>query len=141
MTPRTESQCPCGFKIAKDKVISEKKMTSKIQTLVFDSVNKRFERHMQEVESWCVVSKVAKNEQAVVVALGLSYNDASGVKDKLFNRLELGDFRSDTGVAKFKVLMDGFFKNDDISEMYEPLVEFIRFRRGDKQSIGDYILV
>ena len=115
-------------------------MSVKLSPPLFDCKSKRYDRYMQEVDAWCLVSKVDKKEQAVVLALSLPDSDESGVKDKLFNDISLADLNIDGGVNTFKTFMDGLFKKDDLTETYERYVEFDRFVRVSTQSIDEFIM-
>ena len=81
-----------------------------------------------------------QKEQGLVLALSLPDDDPSGVKDKLFNEVALTELNSDDGYTKFTTFLDGLFKKDDLSDMYEKLTDFIRYRQGDNQDMEKFIL-
>ena len=85
--------------------------TTKIKVPQFDSVNKPYEMYVKEIKFWQKLSKVDKQEQAVLLAYNLPDNDPSGIKEKLFLELELDTLSADDGIDKFlKYMNDIFFE-------------------------------
>ena len=111
----------------------------KIKVPKFDSVNKPYSTYMQEIEFWKVVSKVDRKEQAVILAYDLPEDDPSGIRDKLFNEVDIKELNSDEGMEKFIAYMDKLFKKDDQTQAYEDYMAFDSYRRAGSQKIIDFI--
>ena len=93
---------------------------------VFNSVNKPYDHYIKEIDFWCVASKIDKKQQGVLLAYELPANDPSGIRDQVFNELDLVKLNAD-GVTVFKDYMDKMFKKDDQT------VQFDSFRHRAKQ--------
>ncbi len=112
----------------------------KISAPVFGG-DKKFEQYMMEVDAWCAVQHgVEKKDQAVVLALSLPDNDTTGVKDKLFHDIPLTELNCEGGVQKFKDFMNGLFKRDDLTMVYERYSQFENCRRESSETVEEYIL-
>ena len=72
--------------------------TVKVKVPIFDSVNKPYDRYLQEIELWKIVCKVDKKEQAVLLAYELPENDPSGIRDKILNELPTSELNCDDGL-------------------------------------------
>ena len=103
--------------------------TTKIKVPEFDSVNKTYEMYVKEVKFWLKLTKVAKEEQAVLLAYNLPDNDPSGIKEKLFLELDLDTLSTDDGVKEYLEYMDAIFLKDDLTKTYEDYVEFDSYKR------------
>ena len=111
----------------------------RLPTPVF-SGEKKFEQYMLEVEAWSVVCGIAKEDQAVHLALALPANDLTGVKEKLFHDIPLVELHVANGLEKFREFMNSLFKKDDLTMVYERYTQFEQFKREPNQTIEQYIL-
>ena len=58
----------------------------------------------------------------------------SVIKDKLFSEVKMEELNVAGGYDKFKEFLDGIFKKNDLTDMYEKLIQFIKYRRGEKEA-------
>ena len=114
--------------------------TIKVKVPIFDSVNKPYDRYLQEIELWKIVCKVDKKEQAVLLAYELPENDPSGIRDKVLNELPTSDLNCDDGLKKYIAYMDKIFKKDEQTQAYECYVQFDTYRRSPNQKITDFLM-
>ena len=49
----------------------------------FNSTSKPYERYIEELRAWCIVTELDKNKRGLAVALSLPENDPSGIRDKI----------------------------------------------------------
>ena len=52
------------------------------------SKEKPYERYVEEIHAWCIVTDLDAKKQGVAIALSLPENDSTGVRDKVFNDLK-----------------------------------------------------
>ena len=107
---------------------------------VFNSTTKPYDRHIEELKAWCIVTDLYKAKQGLAVALSLPENDASGVRDKVFNDIKLQYLNKDTGVELLIKYLDSLFKRDELSEVYERYAKFDRYEKKDRDKMEDFIL-
>ncbi len=112
----------------------------KVKTPVFDSVNKPYDRYVQEIAYWKIVSKIDKKEQAVMLAYELPDSDPSGIRDKMLNELPLDKLNCEDGVANYIAYMDKIFKKDEQTQSYEFYVEFDTYKRRSDQKVTDFLM-
>ena len=103
--------------------------------------DKRFEQYMMEVDAWCAVTHgVAKNDQALLLALSLPDEDPTNIKDKLFNDIPLAELNCEGGVTRFKAFMNNIFTKDDLTIVYERFNQFEKCQRDQTETVEQYIL-
>ena len=52
---------------------------------LFDSVNKPYDRYVDEIRAWAFITDLEKEKQGIAIALSFPENDPSGIRDKVFN--------------------------------------------------------
>ena len=67
-----------GLRISSTLAVT-KKMSYKYPP-VFDGTSKPYDRYIEELKAWCIVTDLNKAKQGLAVALSLSENDASGAR-------------------------------------------------------------
>ena len=85
----------------------------------FDSINKPYDRYIEELKTWCFVTELEKERQAPAVILSFPEEDPSGIRDKVFNELKLDEVSQKYGIKKLITYLDKLFKKDELSEVYE----------------------
>ena len=104
------------------------------------SKEKPYDRYVDEIRAWCIVTELDKKKQGVAIALSFPESDPSGVRDKVFNELKLETINADDGVEKLIEYLDKLFKKDELSEVYERYILFDRYERESEMKIDDFIL-
>ena len=105
---------------------------------VFDSTSKSYDSYNEELKAWCIVKDLNKAKQGLAVALSMPENDASGVRDKVFNEIKLQDLNKDTGVELLIKCFDSLFKRDELSEVYERYTKFARHEKKDQDNMEEF---
>lgn len=106
----------------------------------FNSVSKPYDRYIEELNAWCVVTDIAKSKQAVAIALSFPENDPSGIRDKVFNELKLESINRDNGVETLITYMNKLFKKDELAEVYERFTLFFRYTKDSNKKMEDFIM-
>ena len=106
----------------------------------FNSKGKPYDRYIEELRAWCIVTELDKKKQGVATALLLPENDPSGARDKVFNELKLETINADNGVDTLITYFDGLFKKDKLSEVYERYIHFDRYVRENDKKMEEFIL-
>lgn len=100
---------------------------------------KSYDRYIEELKAWSIVTDLEPPKQAVAVALSFPDSDPTQVKDKLFNELKIEELNTDGGMALLIGFMDKLFKKDELTQVYERYVSFDRFRRVKDMRMESYI--
>ena len=91
------------------------------------SKEKPYDRYVDEIRAWCIVTELDKKKQGVAIALSFPESDPSGVRDKVFNELKLETITADDGVEKLIEYLDKLFTKDELSEVHERYILFDRY--------------
>ena len=100
---------------------------------------KSYDRYIEELKAWSIVTDLEPPKQAVAVALSFPDSDPTQVKDKLFNELKIEELNTDGGMALLIGFMDKLFKKVELTQVYERYVSFDRFRRVKDMRMESYI--
>lgn len=106
----------------------------------FNSQTKPYDRYIEELKGWCIVTELDKKKRGIAIALSMPENDPSGVRDKIFNEISLEQLNTDGGVDILINYMNSLFKRDELSDIYERYLNFDRFSREAKQKMEEFIL-
>ena len=112
-------------------------MTMRINPPDFKS--KSYERYKRELEAWKQVTDVDKKKQGIAIALSLPEEHESGIREKVFDEIDLGVLNADDGLAKLVEFLDQKLGKDELSDSLEKFEDFEDFCRDSKQSIVEYI--
>ena len=77
------------------------KMTMKINPPLFKSEIKSYDRYKQELLAWKEVTEVPATKQAVAVALSLPENDATRIREKVFDEIPLVDLKAEGALTNW----------------------------------------
>ena len=78
---------------------------------------KSYESWLKELQAWLVITKVEKKKQAVAIVL--SFEDGSEVRDKVFHEIDIEELNSTDGVEKLLEHLDKWYKKDELAGSYE----------------------
>ena len=112
-------------------------MTMRINPPDFKS--KSYERYKRELEAWKQVTEVDKKKQGIAIALSLPEEHESGIREKVFDEIDLGVLNADDGLAKLVEFLDQKLGKDELSDSLKKFEDFEDFCRDSKQSIVEYI--
>ena len=88
---------------------------------------------------WSIATSVAKDKQALVVALSLPEDHESNIKENIFSELETSELNSDTGMERLITFLDKRFLKDSFVEAYEKYKKWSGFVRKVDQKVEDFI--
>ena len=106
----------------------------------FESTTKPYERYIEELKAWCMVTDLEEEKQGIATALSLPENDPSGVRDEVFNQVTLGKLNKTDGVEILMTYLDSLFKKDELSEVYERYINFDGHQKDPKQEMEEFVL-
>ena len=66
----------------------------------FESTTKPYERYIEKLKAWCMVTDLDKEKQGIAIGLSLPENDPSVVRDKVFNDVTLDKLNKTDGVER-----------------------------------------
>ena len=98
-------------------------MKTRVPTLMFKRPE-TYEQYKNEVKLWQIVCGLDKNKQAIVLWLNLPQNDASDIKVKISNKIEV-EMNTDDGVKRYLEVMDAAFKLSEQASIYKVFLDFI----------------
>ena len=102
--------------------------------------DKAYERYVEELRGWAMVTDLDAKKQAVAVALSFEENDPRQIRDKIFSELKLEDLNKEDGMVTLITFLDKLYKKDPLTNVYEHYVNFDRFKRQSNVTMENYIL-
>lgn len=114
-------------------------MSTKIETPVYNADSKPYERYKQELYAWREITNLAKEKQAIAIALSLPENDPKNIREKVFDEISLADLKKDTGMDTLITFLDTILLKEDLADCFERYEHFEEVKREEGQSINDFI--
>ena len=71
-------------------------MTTRINPQTFNKA-KTYERFRQELLAWTEITDLSKDKQGIAIALSLSDDDESQIREKVFDQIAIDDLKSNDG--------------------------------------------
>ena len=102
--------------------------------------DKPYERYIEELNAWTFITELEKDKQAIAVALSFPENDESHIRDKVFSEINMDDLKEEDGIKTLITFMDGIFKKDELTQVYDAYIKFDRFKRTMNDAIENYII-
>ena len=102
---------------------------------------KTYKRYKQELKAWRLVTEVPKKKQGIAIALSLPADGdkETGIRDKVFEELELEDLEKDTGLDTLITFFDKHLGKDNVADSFEKFEDFEDYSRQLETSIVEYI--
>ena len=107
---------------------------------LFDSVNKPYDRYVDEIRAWAFITDLEKEKQGIAIALSFPENDPSGIRDKVFNEIAVTTLKEENGVETLITYLNTLFSKDELCEVYERYTTFDRYSKTDEVKMDDFIL-
>ena len=114
-------------------------MATKINPPVFKSKSKPYELYRHELLAWSEITDLAKEKKGIAVALTLPEEDETQIREKVFDQIKLEDLKKDTGFKTLLDFLDTHLAKDDLADSLEKFEEFEDLKRGEGQSINDFV--
>ena len=106
----------------------------------FNSETKPYDRYVEELRAWSIITPLDRNQRGLAVALSFPENDPSGIRDKVFNEIQIANLNMDAGLDTLITYMDSLFKKQEISDVYERYTKFHRYEKSNEIKMDSYIL-
>ena len=102
---------------------------------------KTYERYKQELKAWRLVTDVPKKKQGIAIALSLPADgdEETGIREKVFEQIELTDLEKDTGFDLLIQFFDKHLGKDDLADSFEKFEDFEDYSRKADTSVIEYI--
>ena len=102
---------------------------------------KTYERYKQELKAWRLVTEGPKKKQGIAIALSLPADgdEETGIREKVFEELELEDLEKDTGLDTLMTFFDKHLGKDNVADSFEKFEDFEDCSRQLETSIVEYI--
>ena len=101
--------------------------------------DKSYERYKTELMAWEKVTDVKDTKRSIVVALSLPENEESGIRERVFDELDLNDLNKENGLEILVTFMDGLLGKDDLADSLGKFEDFEEYKREPDQSMADFI--
>ena len=89
---------------------------------------KTYERYKLELKAWKEVTDIAKEKQGIVVALSLPQDEnESGIREKVFDEIELSELKKENGLDTLIKFLDGKLGKDELADSLEKFEDFEDF--------------
>ena len=100
------------------------------------SMDKNYEVYKQELDAWKAITSIDADKLGRVVALSLPENDASDIRNKVFNAVNLD---GNDGYKNVVAFLDSEFKKDAVSDMCDKIRAFMKLHKNSSQTMQQYI--
>ena len=87
--------------------------------------DKPYERCIEELNAWTFITELEKDKQAIAVPLSFPENDESHIRDKVFSEINMDDLKQEDGIQTLITFMDGIFKKDELTQVYDATLNLI----------------
>ena len=94
-----------------------------------------YETWEKSLKLWQLVTDLKATQQGPAIALSLTGKAREAVLE-----LPMEDIKSETGVERILTELSKIYKRDTVETAYEAFDEFIKFNRGTKQNISQFII-
>ena len=102
--------------------------------------DKPYERYIEELNTWTFITELEKDKQAIANALSFPQNDESHTRDKVFSEINMDHLKQEDSIQTLITIMDGIFKKDELTPVYDAYIKFDRFKRTLTDTIESYII-
>ena len=106
----------------------------------FNSKVKPYDRYIEELKAWSVVTELDEEKQGLAIAFSLLEHDPSNLREKVFNEVTLNNLNNANGVKTLIEYLNGLFLRDELTVVYERYVAFDLYFKEATTKIEDYIL-
>ena len=100
---------------------------------------KSYERFKQELLAWNEITDITKKRRGIAIALSLPEEGANGIREKVFDELDLEVLNAENGLEKLIEFFDKTLGKDDLVDILEKFEEFEDYERECDQSVNDFI--
>ena len=100
---------------------------------------KGYAHYKLELLAWKEVTDIKKEKKGIVVALSLPENDETGIRERVFDEVDLTDLKRENGLEILTTYLDKHLGKDDLADCLEKFEEFEEYRREPGQSMNDFI--
>ena len=95
-----------------------------------------YEMYKQELLAWREVTDLRKEKQGIVIALSLSKNDKTQIREKVFDQISIEDLKKEDGLDTLIGFLDKHLKKDDLADSLEKFGDFEDFQRIEGMSMS-----
>ena len=88
----------------------------------FNSKVKPYDRYIEELKAWSVVTELDKEKQGLAIAFSLLEHDPSNLREKVFNEVTLNNLNNENGVKTLIEYLNSWFLRDELTVVYERYV-------------------
>ena len=92
-----------------------------------------------ETRAWSVITDLGKEKQAIAVALNLPNTEKNGIKERVFDELELNDLKRENGMDILFKFLDKHLLEDELVNSLKRFEEFEIFTRQNNENIREYV--
>ena len=100
---------------------------------------KGYERYKIELMAWKEITDIKAVKQGIMIALSLPEDDETGIRERVFDEMDIGDLKKETGLELLIAYMDKHLGKDDLADSLEKYEEFEEYKRESGQSMTEYI--
>ena len=110
-------------------------MALKINPPKFSS-EKEYERYKVELQAWARITEVKKDKQGIAVALSLPEEDATGIRERVFNEIAMDDLVKEDGLNQLIEFFDKHLGKNELEDSMEKLDDIEECRRDTGQAMS-----
>ena len=92
-----------------------------------------------ETRAWTLITDLGKEKQAIAVALNLPNGEKNGIKERVFDELELNVLKRENGMDILFQFLDKHLLEDELVNSLKRFEEFEIFERQNNENIREYV--
>ena len=92
-----------------------------------------------ETRAWSVITDLEKETQAIAVALNLPNTEKNGIKERVFDELEINDLKRENGMDILFKFLDKHLLEDELVNSLKRFEEFEIFEKQNNENIREYV--
>ena len=104
-----------------------------------DFKEKNYERYKTELHAWREVTSLDKKKQGIAIALTLPEDDPSGIRETVFDEIDLDSLKKDDGFETLIKFLDSKLGKDDLADSLAKFEDFDDYVRPHGQPISEFI--
>ena len=104
-----------------------------------DIQHKSYEQYKQELKAWNQVTDIEDTKCGIAVALSLPENVEYGIRENVFDQLEVSTLSKKDGLDHLIQFLDTHLGKDELADSLEKFEDFEDYQRQNGQFINDFI--
>ena len=100
---------------------------------------KSYSLYKKQLDGWETITKTAKKDRAMTVALSLPEEGYNNIKAKVFNELKPEELQAENGLKSLTDFMDKYLEKNELDDMWEKFIDFEECKRDPLKPMSQFV--